>query len=70
MFEHRQDQLNQLLQENEEFQKVYNHHQELDKRVTAAELGTAPMDDLALMKLKKEKLWAKDQLARMMDSHA
>lgn len=70
MFEHRQDQLQQMLKENEEFLNVYNKHQELDKRVTAAELGTAPMDDLALHQLKKEKLFAKDQLARMMDSHA
>ena len=70
MFEHRKDQLEQLLKENEEFLNVYNKHQKLDERVTAAELGTAPMDDLALHQLKKEKLWAKDQLARMMDSHA
>jgi uncharacterized protein YdcH (DUF465 family) len=70
MFEHRQDLLQQLLKENQEFLKVYNKHQELDKRVTAAELGTAPMDDLALYQLKKEKLWAKDQLARMMDAGA
>lgn len=68
MFEHRQDQLNKMLKENQEFLKVYNQHQELDKRVTAAELGTAPMEDLALNQLKKEKLWAKDRLARMMDA--
>lgn len=68
MFEHRQDILQQMLKENEEFLKVYNKHQELDKRVTAAELGTAPMEDLALLQLKKEKLWAKDRLARMMDA--
>lgn len=70
MFEHRQDELQRMLKENEEFLKVYNKHQELDKRVTAAELGTAPMEDLALIQLKKEKLWAKDRLARMMDGHA
>lgn len=70
MFEHRQDLLQQMLKENEEFLKVYNKHQALDKRVTAAELGTAPMEDLALNQLKKEKLWAKDRLARMMDAHA
>jgi uncharacterized protein YdcH (DUF465 family) len=70
MFEHRQNQLQQLLKDNQEFLNVYNKHQELDKRVTAAELGTAPMEDLALMQLKKEKLWAKDRLARMMDSGA
>jgi uncharacterized protein YdcH (DUF465 family) len=70
MFEHRQNQLQQLLKDNQEFLNVYNKHQELDKRVTAAELGTAPMSDLSLMQLKKEKLWAKDRLARMMDATA
>ena len=69
MFEHRQEQMEKMLQESEEFRRVFNRHQELDKRVAAAETGTAPMGDLALMQLKKEKLWAKDQLARMMDHH-
>jgi uncharacterized protein YdcH (DUF465 family) len=68
MFEHRQEQMEKLKQESEEFLRLFNHHQELDKQVTAAELGTAPMEDLALIKLKKQKLRAKDQLARMMDS--
>ena len=48
--------------------RVFNRHQELHKKVTAAEVGTVPMEDLALNQLKKEKLWAKDQLARMMDT--
>jgi uncharacterized protein YdcH (DUF465 family) len=68
MFEHRQNQMEQLLKSNDEFRRIYNHHQELDKRVTAAEIGTAPMEDLALNQLKKEKLFAKDQLARIMDT--
>lgn len=70
MFEHRQDDMKRLLKENEEFRRIFNHHQELDKRVSAAELGTAPMEDLALNRLKKEKLHAKDRLARMMESFA
>ena len=69
MFEHRQEKMEKLLKENEEFLRIYNRHQELDKRVTAAEVGTAPMADLALVQLKKEKLWAKDHLARIMDSN-
>ena len=68
MFEHRQDKLDELIKDNEDFRRIYDRHQELDKRVTAAELGTAPMDDLALNQLKKEKLWAKDKLATLMDS--
>lgn len=69
MFSHQKELVEQLKEENEEFLRVYNRHQELDKRVTDAEVGTAPMDDLALNRLKKEKLWAKDQLARMMDAN-
>ena len=67
MFEHRQDKLDQLMNDNEDFRRIYDRHQELDKRVTAAELGTAPMEDLALNQLKKEKLWIKDKLAVYMD---
>jgi hypothetical protein len=68
MFEHRQEQMEKMKQENEDFLRVFNRHQELDKKVTAAEVGTVLMEDLALNQLKKEKLWAKDQLARMMDT--
>lgn len=70
MFEHRQEIMEKLMRENEEFLRMFNRHQELDKRVTAAEVGTAPMEDMALTQLKKEKLWAKDQLARMMDTQS
>jgi uncharacterized protein YdcH (DUF465 family) len=68
MFEHRQNELDELIKENEDFRRIYDRHQELDKRVTAAELGTAPMEDLALNQLKKEKLWVKDKLAVFMDA--
>ena len=68
MFEHRKKKLDELIKENEDFRRIYDRHQELDKRVTAAELGTAPMEDLALNQLKKEKLWVKDKLAILMDA--
>jgi len=68
MFEHRQEVMDKLMKENEDFRRIFNRHQELDKRVEAAEMGTAPMEDLALNQLKKEKLWAKDRLANLMDS--
>lgn len=71
MFENRQQDLENMLKDNEEFRRLYNHHQQLEKRVTAAENGTAPMEDLALGQLKREKLKTKDQLTRMMDqAHA
>jgi len=68
MFEHRQNKMDSMMKGSEDFRRIYNRHQELDKRVTAAELGTAPMEDLALNKLKKEKLMAKDRLANLMDA--
>ena len=68
MFERQQNRMDELIKENEDFRRIYNRHQELDKRVTAAELGTAPMEDLALNQLKKEKLWVKDKLAVYMST--
>ena len=68
MFERQRNKMDELIKENEDFRRIYNRHQELDKRVTAAELGTAPMEDLALNQLKKEKLWVKDKLAVLMDA--
>ena len=68
MFEHRQQVMEKLMKESEDFRRIFNRHQELDKRVSEAELGTAPLEDLALNQLKKEKLWAKDKLAYLMDS--
>ena len=67
MFENRKDQMEVLLKDNQEFRRLYNRHQQLEKRVLAAETGTAPMEDLALNQLKREKLRAKDQLSRIMD---
>ena len=71
MFENRPQDLEAMLKNNEEFRRLYNHHQQLEKRVLAAENGTAPMENLALGQLKREKLKTKDQLTRMMDdAHA
>ena len=68
MFEHHQDLLAEMIKKDEDFRQNYNRHQEIDKRVTAAELGTAPMEDHALNQLKKEKLWLKDKLAVFMNA--
>lgn len=66
MFERQKTKMDKLIKENDDFRRFYDRHQELDKRVTAAELGTAPMEDLALNQLKKEKLWIKDRIAVFM----
>jgi len=56
-----------LLQSDEEFRQLFRRHQELDKQVLDAELGTLPLDDVTLVKMKKEKLLAKDRLTRMLE---
>jgi len=68
MFEHRQDKMEALLKSSDEFRAIYNRHQALDRQVTAAEEGSEPMDDLTLAQLKKKKLQAKDQLARLLST--
>lgn len=67
MFENRQNEVQDMLKENIEFRRLYNRHQELHQQVEAAETGVSPMEDLQLVQMKKEKLWAKDQLARMLE---
>lgn len=57
-----------LLQSDEEFRALFRRHQELDKQVLDAELGVLPLDDISLVKMKKEKLLAKDRLTRILES--
>lgn len=69
MFERNNSEVESLLKENAAFRRLYNQHQQLDKRVSDAEAGKAPMEELELHQLKKKKLWAKDQMARMLDDY-
>jgi uncharacterized protein YdcH (DUF465 family) len=57
-----------LLESDSEFRQLYRRHQELDKQVLDAELGVLPLDDITLVKMKKEKLHAKDRLTRILES--
>lgn len=69
MFEtHPQAEVEAFLKSDDEFRRLYQHHRKLDKQVLAAELGTRPIDDTTLAKLKKEKLHAKDRLTRLFDA--
>ena len=68
MFEHRQDQVQEMLNNSDEFRAIYNRHQRPDQKGTAAEAGNEPIDDVTLAQLKKKKLLAKDQLARILGS--
>ena len=69
MFEHEQEVVQELLSDNDEFRRLFEKHQDLHKQVHEAELGAAPMDDLSLVRLKKEKLLAKDRMARILNTY-
>ena len=69
MFEGHQQEVETLMQSDSEFRSLYIRHRELDKQVLDAELGVLPLDDMTLVKLKKEKLWAKDRLTHMFERH-
>ncbi|GAB4196761.1 MAG: hypothetical protein Tsb002_30340 [Wenzhouxiangellaceae bacterium] len=69
MFERKQTEMENLLKESDDFRRLYDQHQQLDQQVTEAENGDMPMEELELHQLKKRKLWAKDQLARMMEDY-
>jgi uncharacterized protein YdcH (DUF465 family) len=67
MFEGHQKEVEALMSNDSEFRSLYLKHRELKKQVLDAELGVLPLDDMSLVKLKKEKLWAKDKLTAMFD---
>ena len=69
MFEYEQDIVSELLESNPKFQRLYDEHADLKNKVRDAELGILPLDDLALVKLKKQKLLAKDKMAHIIERH-
>ena len=67
MFEGHQQEVETMMLSNAEIRVLYMRHRELDKQVLDAELGVLPLDDMTLVRLKKEKLWAKDKLTHLWD---
>jgi len=55
------DEIHELKQENAHFAKIFEKHNELDKKIEHAEMGDTPMTDFELETLKKEKLLLKDE---------
>jgi len=62
-----QSDIEALVRSDPEFRVLLNRHRKLDKQVLDAELGVLPIDDATLIKMKKEKLYAKDKLTRLFD---
>ena len=67
MFEGQPQQaIDSMMESDSSFRQLYYNHQKLDKKVTDANLGILPIDDLTLTRMKREKLLAKNQLTRML----
>ena len=69
MFEYDQAIVQTLLAENDDFKDLYKRHDDLKDKVRKAELGVLPLDDQALVSMKKEKLLTKDKMAAMIDDY-
>ncbi|MFQ5661201.1 MAG: DUF465 domain-containing protein [Gammaproteobacteria bacterium] len=63
MFEFEQDIVDSLLNEDNDFKRLYEKHIELKRRVKEANQSTNLQDRYSLEKLKKEKLLLKDRMA-------
>ncbi len=71
MFESQpQSDVEAMVKSDPEFRTLLNRHRQLDRQVLDAELGVLPVDDATLVKMKKEKLYAKDKLTRLFDRRA
>jgi len=57
--------IHELKASNHHFAHLLANHDDLDKRITQAEKGDVNIDELALEKLKKERLHLKDELFRL-----
>jgi len=69
MFEHEEDIVNNLLQENADFKRMYDKVCQIRVQVKSANTGESPMDDYSLENLKKEKLYLKDRMAGMINEY-
>ena len=69
MFEYDQEIVEVLLNDNEQFQALYEEHNTLKEKVRDAEIGVLPLDDSSLGTMKKEKLLAKDKMAAMIEQY-
>ncbi|GAB4352258.1 MAG: hypothetical protein Kow006_16810 [Gammaproteobacteria bacterium] len=69
MFEYDQELVEELLATDVTFRKLHEEHQQIKAKVREAEIGTLPMDDFTLARLKKEKLRCKDKMAAIIASH-
>lgn len=65
MFHEYRDEISALKAKNAHFEKIFEDHNELDKKISNAENGLNPLTDIEIDKLKKQKLLLKDEVYAM-----
>lgn len=69
MFEHDQEIVNSLLDENKDFKRLYEKHNVIKDTVKEANENKLQVDQLSLEGLKKEKLILKDRMATIIENY-
>ena len=69
MFEFDEEVVEALLKESVDFKRLYDKHIDLNRDVDSANNGDKPIEDMELERMKKEKLYLKDQMAQIIDNY-
>ncbi len=69
MFENEKSTVNELLQRDEVFRRLYDKHASLNSRVDEVTAGKEAMEQLELETLKKEKLLLADRMQAIIHAH-
>ncbi len=69
MVEYDQGVVASLLHSSREFKSLFEKHEQLDRDLHEAEIGTLAVDDMELHRWKKEKLLAKDKMAAIIGAY-
>ncbi len=70
MFEFDQDTVNELLNDDEQFRRLYAKHHDLNEKVDEVTSGNAVMEQFELESLKKEKLLLRDRMQAIISQYS
>ena len=69
MFEYDEEIVEALLKERVDFKRLYDKYINLKQDVDSANVGDSPIEDMELERMKKEKLFMKDQMAKIIEDY-
>ena len=69
MFEYDEDIVDVLLKDRVDFKRLYDKHSNLKREVDSVHAGSFYVEDMELERMKKEKLYLKDQMVKIIEDH-